>query len=299
MTENNLFAPHFQDKNLAREYLEKLRWPDGPICPHCGSIGRNYLLGGKSTRPGLYKCGDCREQFTVTVGTLVEKSKVPLNKWLMAVYLMSASKKGYSAHQLHRTIGVTYKTAWFMAHRIREAMKDPVFINPMGGNGSVVEADETYWGNKGKNPPGSRGYSHKEKIFSLVERDGDVRSFHVPNVTGKTLKKIIREQVDKNTLIVTDDAKTYKGIGKDFIGHESVNHSAKEYVRGSIHTNTIEGYFSILKRGLVGTFHHVGSQHLKRYIGEFDFKYNNRKITDAKRADKALQGITGKRLTYN
>ena len=261
-------------------------------------VEKIYPLKGKSHRAGLYKCGDCREQFTVTVGTLFERSKVPLNKWLMAVYLMSASKKGYSAHQLHRTIGVTYKTAWFMAHRIREAMKDPVFVGPMGGNGAIVEADETYWGNKGKNKPGSRGYSHKEKIFSLVERGGNVRSFHVPNVTGKTLKGIIRQQVDKDTLIVTDDARAYKGIGSAFNGHESVNHSAKEYVRGNIHTNTIEGYFSILKRGLVGTFHHVGSQHLKRYIGEFDFRYNNRKITDSERADKVLEGIGGKRLTY-
>jgi transposase-like protein len=195
-------------------------------------------------------------------------------------------------------LGITYKSAWFMTHRIREALKDPVFANQLGGKGRFVEADETYWGNKGKQRPGARGFAHKEKIFSLVERNGDVRSFHVPHVTGKTLKPIIREQIDKDTHIVTDDMGAYKDLDKEFDNHSVVCHSQNEYVRGPIHTNTIENYFSILKRGLVGVYQHVGPQHLKRYIGEFDFRYNHREITDAERRDVALIGIEGKRLTY-
>ena len=301
MATSNLNAPHFKDADKARKYLESQVWPNGPVCPHCGVIGESYELKGKSTRPGLYKCRACREPFTVTVGTLFERSKIPLHVWLQAVYLLCSSKKGISSHQLHRTLGITYKTAWFMAHRIREAMKDPVFTK-MGGDGKIVEMDETFWGNKlpkGQRP--KRGYHHKEKIFSLVERGGSVRSFHVPYINAKTLRPIVLQQIDKDTHLMTDDYASYRSLKKDFKRHSVVNHGIGEYVRGKIYTNTIEGYFSILKRGLTGVYQHVGAQHLKRYIGEFDFRYSNRTalgVGDTERTNKALKGISGKRLTY-
>lgn len=298
MSEAVLANPIFNDEAKAIEYLESVRWPSGPICPHCGNQDKVYRIKGKTARPGLLKCGLCRKQFTVKVGTLFESSHIPLHKWLQATHLLISSKKGISSHQLHRMLGITYKSAWFMTHRIREALKDPEFTNKLGGNGKFVEVDETYWGNANKKRPGARGYAHKEKIFSLVERDGEVRSFHVPHVTGKTLKPIIREQIEHDTHIVTDDMGAYKGLDKEFDNHSVVCHSQNEYVRGPIYTNTIENYFSILKRGLVGVYQHVGPQHLKRYIGEFDFRYNFREITDAERRDVALQGIEGKRLTY-
>lgn len=232
------------------------------------------------------------------MGTFFERSKIPLHKWLLSVYLLCASKKGISSHQLHRTLGVTYKNAWFMSHRIREAMKDPVFSRQLGGSGVIVEADETFWGNKGKQRKGARGYTHKEKIFLLVERGGDVRSFHVPTVAERTLRPIMREQIAQATDIMTDEMGSYQELDKEFASHEVVSHGKGEYVRGQIHTNTIENYFSILKRGLVGTYQHVGANHLKQYIGEFDLRYKNRKVSDIERADAALKGIEGKRLTY-
>lgn len=287
----------FTDDDAAREHLEAIRWPEGAFCPHCGAVDRQSKLEGKSHRPGLYFCGHCRKQYTVTVGTVFERSKVALHKWVLATHLLCSSKKGMSAHQLHRTLGVTYKTAWFMAHRIREAMN--IAPNgPLGAGGGTVEADETYWGNNNKKRPGARGGAHKMKVFSLVERDGDVRSFHVPNVTAKTLREVLTNQVSKEAHLMTDDAGQYKKTGKKFVSHEVVNHSAGEYSRGYAHTNTIEGFFSILKRGLVGVYHHVGEQHLQRYVHEFDFRYNNRKGSDSERSDNALKGITGKRLTY-
>lgn len=297
---SELSKPHFQDADKAREYLETLRWPNGPICPHCGTVGDHYHLEGKATRPGVWKCKDCREQFTVTVGTVFERSKIALNVWLQAVYLLCSSKKGISSHQLHRTLGVTYKTAWFMTHRIREAMKTPGGI--MGGGGKTVEADETYWGNA--EPKGNRrGYQHKMKVFSLVEREGKVRSFHVNAVNAKTLKPILLSNLHSLTNVVTDEGGHYIAarLHGHFLSHESVNHSAGEYSRGTIHTNTIESFFSVMKRGLVGTFHHVGVQHLQRYMVEFDFRYNTRTAlgyTDAARTDEALKQIGGKRLTY-
>ncbi len=294
----DLTKPHFQDPDKAREYLEALRWPEGPVCPHCGTLGDHYQLQGKSHRPGLWKCQSCREQFSVTVGTVFERSKVPLNKWLMAVHLMSASKKGISAHQLHRMLGVTYKTAWFMAHRIREAMTNAP-TGKLGSGGKTVEADETFWGNnKPRGQKKGRGFAHKMKVVALVEREGEVRSFQVPSVSAKTLAPILREQIAADANLMTDDMKCYTLVGREFASHGVVRHSANEYARGNIHTNTIEGYFSILKRGLVGTFHHVGEQHLQRYVREFDFRYNHRKATDTERADAALVGIQGKRLTY-
>ena len=302
----NLTAKRFTDEAAARKHLESVRWPDGPICPHCGVINNAHRIEGKSARPGLWFCADCRKQFTVTVGTLFEDSKVPLNKWLLAVHFMSASKKGMSAHQLHRMLGVTYKTAWFMAHRIREAMRE-LHPEPLGGTGKTVEADETVIGGKERNKhkskrnPKNIGAVGKEIAFSLVERGGKVRSHHVPNVTSKTLRPILVAQVDRKSVLMTDDAGQYRNVGLEFAGFHTVNHGIEEYVRGEAHTNTIEGYFSILKRGINGVYHHVSQQHLKRYLAEFDFRYNERialGVTDDERAEKALIGIGGKRLTY-
>jgi len=295
---SDITAPRFKNENAARKHLEKVRWPDGPVCPHCGSVDEAHRIKGKSARPGLWFCGECRRQFTVTVGTLFERSKVPLHKWLLAVHLLCSSKKGMSAHQLHRMLGVTYKTAWFMAHRIREAMREPSDSGPLGGANKVVEADETYVGGKAKNrafaePPKT------ESVMALVERGGRVRGFHVANVGAKALRPILVTKVDRASYLMTDEAPTYASIGREFGGHGSVNHSIDEYVRGGFwHTNTVENYFSILKRGIFGTYHHVSPKHLKRYVGEFDFRYNAREITDTERGDLALKGIEGKRLTY-
>lgn len=290
--------PIFNDEKAARDHLEALRWANGRYCPHCGESERTSPVKGKSHRPGLYYCNSCARQFTVTVGTLFERSKIPLHKWTLAFHLMCASKKGISAHQLHRMLGITYKSAWFMAHRIREAMRD-LNPGPMGGDNQVVEADESYVGGKAKNkkygPP-----PKKEAVFSLLERDGRVRSFHVPAVTAKTLRPIIVTQVSRKSYLMTDEAGVYKKVGKEFKGHGTVNHSIEEYVRGTFwHTNTIEGYFSIMKRGINGVYQHVSQQHLKRYLGEFDFRYNHRKLSDTERTAEALRGIGGKRLMYD
>ena len=296
-----LNQPHFQDEDKAREYLEALRWPNGAVCPHCGSVGKHYALEGKSHRAGLYKCVDCREQFTVTVGTVFERSKVKLHLWLLAVHLVCSSKNGMSSMEVHRLLGVTQKTAWFMLHRIREAMK-PESGGLLGSGGGTVEADESYWGNSKRSKAAKgykgRGYAHKEKIVSLVERGGKVRSFHVQAVSGKTLKPILLSQIAKDAHLMTDEASLYTKIGKEFASHNVVTHSAGEYARGNVHTNTIEGFFSRLKRGLIGTYHHVGAQHLGRYATEFDFRYNTRKGTDTERAMAVIGGIGGKRLQY-
>lgn len=306
---STLDKPHFQDASKAREYLESIRWPDGPVCPHCGSVSKDhYALNGEAHRPGVYKCKDCREQFTVTVGTVFERSKVPLHQWMQAVYLICSSKKGCSSHQLQRTLDVQYKTAWFMAHRLREAMKQPGGI--MGSGGGTVEADETFIGRKPGTNKG-RGYAHKNAVFSLVERKGNVRSFHVNDVTANTLKPIIEAQMSNKAKLMTDDAGQYRILGPVSATHETVNHSAKEYVRGNVHTNTVEGFFSIFKRGMYGVYQHVSSHHLHRYTTEFDFRYNHRekrvKIdgkwqkaghNDIERTTAALKGISGKRLTY-
>ena len=302
MTTPILNQPQFQNEDKAREYLESLRWPNGVVCPHCGSVGEHYSIKGKSHRKGLRKCPDCREQFTVTVGTVFERSKIKLHVWLMAVHLVCAAKNGISSMELHRLLGVTQKTAWFMLHRIREAMK-PESGGLLGSGGGIVEADETYWGNSKRRSKAAqgykgRGYAHKEKIVSLVERGGKVRSFHVQAVTAKTLKPILMSQISKEANLMTDEAKMYKSIGKEFASHNVVTHSANEYVRDNAHTNTIEGFFSRLKRGLIGTYHHVGSQHLIRYVTKFDFRYNTRKITDTNRFASVISGIGGKRLMY-
>ncbi len=301
--------PRFTDDNAAREHLEALRWPNGPVCPHCGGTERNSRLAGESHRPGLIFCGDCRTQFTVTVGTVIERSKIPLHKWVLANHLLCSAKKGISAHQIHRTIGVTYKTAWFMVHRLRLAMTDEP-TGPLGGSGKIVEVDETYWGRKeGTKKPtdpaerkryrGTRVMKDLRPIVALVERGGKVRSIHM-DVTKDNLKQAL-EQIDRQTHLMTDESRLYTKAGREFAKHSTVNHGRKEYARGNVTTNTVEGYFAILKRGLIGTYHHVNQRHLQRYLNEFAFRFNNRSalgVEDVERADNALKGISGKRLTY-
>lgn len=301
----DLTAPIYSDANVAREHLEALHWPNGAVCPHCGSVEVTKLQG-KSTRPGVHKCKGCCKLFTVTVGTIFEDSKIPLNKWLLGFRLMAGSKKGVSAHFLHRSLGITYKSAWFMGHRIREAMGIGPDAEPLGGENKVVEADETYVGGKEKNKHArkranaGRGAVGKQAVVALVERDGHVASFHVANVTAKTLRPLIVATVSRKSHLMTDEAKVYPAVGSEFKGHSSVNHGAGEYVKagGFAHTNTVENFFSIFKRGIIGTYHHVSEAHLQRYCAEFDFRYNHRKATDAERTDAAMIAAKGKRLTY-
>ena len=296
---SDLQNPIFHDDTKAREWLEARLWPDGPVCPHCGAMEATELKG-KAHRPGLYQCNACREQFTVTVGTLYERSKISLSKWLMATYLLCASKKGMSTRQLSRMLGVSVKSTWFMTHRIHEAMREGKFSSPLGGQNKVVEADETFVGGKARNAKRCAPIPKKEPVVALVERDGSVRSFHVEAVSRKNLRPVLTEQIDKATYLMTDEAKVYKSISSAFSGHGTVNHSIDQYVRhgGFMHTNTVENYFSILKRGITGNYQWVSAKHLKRYLGEFDFRYNTRKVSDMERAMIAAQGIQGKRLTY-
>lgn len=293
---------HLHNPEKAREYLEALRWPDGPVCPHCGAKGAYKLtakIGSKNpVRAGVYKCADCREQFTVTVSSIFEDSKIGLDKWLFAIHLLCASKKGMSAHQLHRMLGITYKSAWFMAHRIRYAMSQPSFTEKLKG---VVEADETYVGGKGKTQYRGRATGKtRTAVVSVVKREGktagQIRSFPVVRVTAENLSDILRENVDRSAHLCTDQFASYGPIGAMYASHQTVNHSKGEYARGWAHSNTVEGVFSILKRGLTGVYHQVGQHHLHRYLSEFDFRYNNRKITDAERAILAIKGTAGKRL---
>jgi transposase-like protein len=292
----------FTNEEAARKHLEAIQWPDGPICPHCGVIDRASQIAGG--RKGLWFCNACRMQFSVTVGTVFERSKVPLNTWLYANHLLCSSKKGISSHQLSRMLGVTYKTAWFMAHRIREAMAPAKGSqSPLGGAGKVVQADEMYVGKKpGKRKhPSAGGAGHKIPVLSLVDTtSGQVRSFVLPNATSGEIHAKLRENVNRKSTLHTDGSQAYKATGGIVARHESVDHN-KEYVRDGISTNMLEGYFSVFKRGLVGTYQHVGQQHLQRYLSEFDFRQSNRAalgIDDAMRATKALEGIAGKRLTY-
>ena len=295
----NLTDPIFHDDEAARLYFEAQRWPAGPFCPHCGETQNVHRMEGKSHQPGMLYCRSCGKKFTVTVGTVMERSHIPLAKWALAFRLMASSKKGMSAHQLGRSLGITYKSAWFMAHRIREAMGEPN-PGPLGGENKVVEADETYVGGKAKNRAYRKAPPKKAAVVSLVEREGEVRSLHVPNVTAKTLRPILVKLASRKSTLMTDESTVYPSIGAEFTNHESVNHSANEYVRlgGFAHTNTAENFFSIFKRGIYGVYHHVSEAHLIRYLGEFDFRYNNRKVNDADRAAFAVRGAEGKRLTY-
>lgn len=305
MSESLLSMPHLQNEEAAYAFVEARIWPRGAICPHCGGTERNKKMMGKATRIGLYKCYDCRSQFTVKVGTIFESSHIKLHIWLQAIFLVASSKKGISANQLHRTLGVTLKTAWFLGHRIREAMKDGA-PDLLGGEGVIVEADETFMAPKKGHRVVKAGH-HRSKVVSLVERDGKTRSFHVANVDGKNLRPILLNNIAKESHLMTDSASHYRPIGKEFALHESTNHSQKEYAKPSkvegvsAHSNTVESYFAILKRGITGTYHHVSEHHLQRYLAEFDFRFSNRKslgVNDFDRAISLLLGVKGKRLTY-
>ena len=306
-----LSAPHFYDEKAAYKFLEKRLWPNGPTCPHCGGVERISAMKGTSTRIGSYKCYQCRSKFTVKVGTVFESSHVKLHVWLQAVALLTSSKKGMSSNQLHRILGVTLKTAWFMGHRIREAMRDGN-LSPMGGNG-ILEIDETYHGptaqervskqRKGRpfTKGGRTGPHNKRAIISLVERGGIARSFHVENADKATVNVIINQNIAKEARVHTDESRLYNDVKSHAVAHEAVKHSAHEYVRGDVHTNSVEGFFSIFKRGMKGVYQHCAEKHLHRYLAEFDFRYSARAalgVNDLTRADRALVGIVGKRLTY-
>lgn len=312
---SNISAAYFHNEEAAYAYVEAKLWPHGAVCPHCGGTERNRKMQGKSTRIGVYKCYDCRKPFRVTVGTIFEASHIKLNVWLQAIFLIASSKKGISSHQLQRMLGITIKSAWFLSHRIREAMKHDGGLFSVGG---TIEADATFVGGKEKNKHrnkrigGTTGGSNKECVFSLIQRGGGVRSFHIPSVNAANLKPILQSQLTlEKTHLMTDGERLFRNLAPMVAKHEYTNHEAGEYVRGDVHSNTAEGYFSILKRGIIGTFHHVSPQHLQRYVSEFDFRYNHREtkdkidgkwvktgLNDVERADALLQGVKGKRLTY-
>ncbi|MFM9939920.1 MAG: IS1595 family transposase [Hyphomicrobiaceae bacterium] len=300
----DLTNPIFQTAEAAREFLEAQRWPEGPVCPKCGAKHEGTKLQGKSTRPGVYKCKACEKPYSITVGTVFEDSKVPLNKWLLLTFLMTSSKKGISAHQIHRTLGVTYKTAWFMCHRIREAMRtNSPTPGPIGGEGKIVESDETFVGGKAKNVHRGKPIPKKHPVQALVERGGEVRARHVADVTAKTLQETLVTQASRKSTLNTDDALQYYWTGREFAEHHAVNHSAGEYVSkdGKSHIQSAESFFAILKRQMYGTHHAVSEAHLQRYVNEVSFKWNHRAaldVDDTDRAVAALKGIGGKRLTY-
>jgi transposase-like protein len=317
-----LSAKHLHDEAAAYRWVEARVWPTGRVCPHCGVVGESGALKGKSTRIGVYKCYACRKPFTVKVGTIFEGSHVKLHIWLQAMHIMASSKKGFSSNQFARVLGVDIKTAWFMSHRIRLAMAPGGSMPPMGGEGKVVEVDETYHGKvanpveltvKGKEfkqrrrggRGGGRGGVNKRAIVSLIERGGSARTFHVAEANQVTIAKIVRDNVDARSKLHTDAAMMYRGIGRDFSEHQYVEHSMGEYVRwdenGAIHNNSCESYFSVFKRGMRGVYQHCSEKHLHRYLAEFDFRHNTRTavgVDDKTRAEKLLAGVVGKRLTY-
>jgi transposase-like protein len=290
-------APHFRDDEAARKFLEGILWPSGPVCPHCGVIGHAYA----TKRGGVFRCAEkeCHKDFSVTMKTVMERSHIGLHKWLQGFHLMTSSKKGISAHQLHRTLGITYRSAWFMCHRIREAMRAGG-LSPLGGGGKTVEADETFIGRLEGVPKQHSGYAHKNVVLTLVERGGEARSFHVDSTSITDIIPIVNANVDRETAMMTDAASQFRNM-VGFKSHEMVNHGAEEYVRGVIHTNTVEGYYSIFKRGMKGIYQHCSEKHLHRYLSEFDFRYSNRialGVDDKMRASRAIEKAAGKRLTY-
>jgi transposase-like protein len=299
----NLDNPAFQDDDLAREWFEARIWPTGPVCSHCGSFGEGVTrMQGKAHRDGCFQCNACRKQFTVTTGTVMERSKIGLHIWLKAMFLLASSKKGISTHQLHRMLGVSLKSTWFLMHRIREAAREPYLGALMGGRGESVQSDETFVGRRTTRAGErrQRGYAEKEPVLTLIS-DKRARSFHVPEVNAATLKPILKEQIDAASWLMTDDATYYRPVGVEFRRHFTVNHSIGEYVSGGTTVNACENYFSILKRGIYGTYQHVSPTHLKRYVAEFDFRYNQRiglGVDDMQRTEKLARGAVGKRLTY-
>lgn len=298
-----LSQKHLQDETEAYAWVEAHLWPEGPICPHCKGKERISKMQGKATRQGLYKCYSCRKQFRVTVGTIFEKSHVALYLWLQAFYLIAGSKKGISSNQLHRTLGVTLKTAWFMGHRIREAMRSGSLATPMSGAGGVVEIDETYIGNNNQRKAFKthRGLQHKNVVLTLVDRMGEARSFHVDRTSADAIIPIVKANIAKESAVATDEGRHYSKLKQHFDFHGQVNHSKEEWAVGEIHTNTVEGYFSIFKRGMKGVYQHCSEKHLHRYLAEFDFRYSNRVrlgVNDEERAARMVKGALGKRLTY-
>jgi len=298
---NHLSAEHFQTEEAAFAYVEAKLWVNGPVCHHCGEVNRIGRLQGKTNRAGLYKCYACRKPFTVRMGTIFESSHVPLRVWLHVMYLACSSKKGISTNQIQRTLSCSMKTAWFLGHRVRECMREVTeIVGPIGGAGRTIEADETYIGGKPANRL-SGEVLPKKSVMSLVERNGRVRSFHVPYVDAQNLHPIIAKHAHPDSRFMTDEAPIYRIPGQAMADHQSVNHSAKEYVRDDVFTNSAEGYFSVLKRGIYGVYQHVSEAHLHRYLSEFDFRHSNRAklgVDDKERADRALLGAVGKRLTY-
>jgi transposase-like protein len=305
MAASILSAKHFHDEEAAFDFVQQRIWPDGkPVCPHCGVVDHAGKLKGKSTRIGTYKCYDCRKPFTVKIGTIFEDSHIPLRLWLQAIFLLCSSKKGISANQLHRTLGVTLKSAWFLAHRIREAMREQGFA-PFGGDGGVVEVDETFIGIDKSNPkkPGARGHWHKYKVLSLVDRkSGRAHSMVVDSLRARDIVPILERLIHPDTNVMTDEAYHYQPLSRRFKRHDVVQHSSEEYARYEkgrvITTNTIEGFFSIFKRGMKGVYQHCSGRHLHRYLAEFDFRYNERTLKDTERAEIALRKVVGKRLHY-
>ncbi|MEO9167205.1 MAG: IS1595 family transposase [Aestuariivirga sp.] len=306
-----LSKPYFHNEAAAFEHVETVLWPQGPVCPHCGSVKKPYRLVGVRSkaskknpegieRHGLCKCSDCRGQFTVRMGTIFEESHIPLHKWLQALHLMCSSKKGISAHQMHRTLELTYKTAWFLCHRIRFAMQATA-AEPMGGAGKIVEVDETFYGKFDDIPHRQKRRETKNVVLTLVERGGQARSFHVAGHRRSDVEGVMMENIKPETNLMTDEALHYRAVGRKFESHEYVSHKHEEYARGIVSTNTVEGFYSIFKRGMKGVYQHCSEKHLHRYLAEFDFRYSNRVATgvnDEARSNKALVKVIGKRLTY-